>query len=283
MPDCQHPATRKSEGMTDSKRRQTDRYVVPALQRGLQMLEMYSRHKKTLTIPEMTRELGLSRATAFRLAHTLEANDYLARVPNSNGFQLGRRVLTLGFQYLYSLDVVEMARPELEGLRDRTRAAANLGIRDGVQTLYILRAPSQDPMRSTMPMPVGTRYPAHAVSCGRALLFDLSDPELDQLYHGFTFAGFGSHAPSSLEELKCTLIAERALGYVVCHSVYGETIRNVAAPIRDGSGRVIAAINVADAPLSEADAHGWARDEVVGAARRISEHLGHRSERAKHS
>src|ERR671939_1217851 len=90
------------------------RYIVPGLRRGLAVLRLFTRDRRVVTVPDIVRELGISRATAFRLAYTLEADGYLQRTPHSNAFQLGLAVLSLGFDYLGSLDLVDIVRPILE-------------------------------------------------------------------------------------------------------------------------------------------------------------------------
>src|SRR5918912_2220120 len=155
--------------MTADSPLEQHRYVVPGLRRGLAVLRLFTRDRRVITVPDIVRELGVSRATAFRLAYTLEADDYLQRAPHSNAFRLGLNVLSLGFEYLGSLDLIEVARPVLEELRDRTDASAHMGVRDGAEVVYVLKAPSQHRLRSNVM--VGARMPVHATSIGRALLF----------------------------------------------------------------------------------------------------------------
>lgn len=170
----------------------SDRYIVPALRRGLAILELFSSSRQIIAVPEITRAIGISRATAFRLVHTLETAGYIQKISNTHAYRLGRQSLAISFEYLNSLDVVGTARPVLEQLRDTTGATAHLGIRDGLVMMYLLRAASQHELVSSLVVPVGTRYPVHAVACGRALLFDLSDAELDELYEEFDFTALGS-------------------------------------------------------------------------------------------
>jgi DNA-binding IclR family transcriptional regulator len=253
----------------------TDRYIVPALKRGLDILEMFSRDKDVVTVPEITRTLGISRATAFRLVHTLAVAGYLERLPSAYAFRLGRQSLALSFEYLNSLNVVDVARPLLEQLRDKLGATAHLAIRHGTVMMYLLRAPSQHELVSSLVAPVGTRYPVHAVACGRALLFDVSDAELDELFKDFDFAAFPSPAPQSLAALKAQLVRERRKGYVSCMSVFVRAKRSVGAPVRDGSGVAIASINVSDAVSIVKDPEGAAKDAVLATAAAISARLGY--------
>ncbi len=110
------------------------RYAVPGLERGLNILRLFSRARRAISAPEMARELGIPRSTVFRLAQTLEAMGFLRRLDNGRDYALGPAVLSLGFEYLGSLDLVELANPVLARLRDQTGCSAHLAIRSGTDT-----------------------------------------------------------------------------------------------------------------------------------------------------
>lgn len=252
-----------------------DRYIVPGLRRGLAILRLFTRDRRVVAVPDMVRELGISRASAFRLAYTLEADGYLQREPHSNAFRLGLNVLSLGFEYLGSLDLVEIARPVIDDLRDRTDASSHLGVRDGTEVVYVLKAPSRHRLRNNLT--VGTRMPAHATSVGRALLLDMSRDELKALYRGVKLERMSPQTPGTLDELYTRIEAERSKGYVAYRSEYAVGIASVAAPIRDGTGRIVAGLNVSDHESLPGmqDQDGALKDEVLRAAAQISRGLGH--------
>lgn len=253
-----------------------ERYIVPGLRRGLALLRLFNRDRRILAVPEMVRELRISRATAYRLTCTLVADGYLERVPHSDAFQLGLHVLSLGFEYLGSLDLVEVARPVLDQLRDRTDASAHLGVRDGTDVIYVLKAPSQHRLRSNVS--VGSRMPAHAVSIGRALLLDLTADELRALYRGARLKRVTPQTPGTVDELLARLERERRKGYVSYRSAYQEGIASTAAPVRDATGRIVAGVNVSDYESLPAlqDQEGKLKDQVLEAAAAISRGLGYR-------
>lgn len=255
---------------------ETDQYIVPALRRGLQLLRLFRHDRRVIQLPEIVRELGVSRATAFRLVYTLEADGYLQRAPHSNAFQLGINLLSLGFEYLGSLDLVEVARPILEDLRDRADASAHLGVQDATEIVYVLKAPSRHRLRSNVT--VGTRMPIHTTSIGHALLFDQSTQELETLFEGINMRERFAHAPADAAALHKELQQERKLGYVVYRSRFVDGLHSVAAPVRDASGKIVAGLNVSDyesiPAMSQLD--GPVKDEVLRAAIAISRGLGFR-------
>lgn len=257
-----------------------NRYIVPGLRRGLAILRLFNRDRTVVSVPEIVHELGISRATAFRLAYTLGADGYLQRAPHSHAFRLGMGALALGFEYLGSLDIVEIARPIVDDLRDRTDASAHMGLLDGTEWVTVLRAPSRHRLRS--PVTVGTRMPAHATSIGRALLMDKSLVELRAMYAGAALPAFSDQTPATVGALHRQLQAERARGYVASRSGYTPGIANVAAPIRDADGRIVAGVNVSDHESLAAlmDLEGKTAAAVLAAAAAISAGLGYRPARA---
>lgn len=247
------------------------RYVVTALRRGLSVLNMFRRERRVVSIPEMATALGLSRATAFRTAYTLERDGYLQRVPNSHAFQLGPRVLLLGFDYLHTTEVVTAGRNTVNALRDRTGFSAHMCVRDGTEIVYVLAASSLHRMRGEIP--VGTRYPCHAVSSGRALLFDFGKAELADLYRGVVMEAFSDQTPTTVDALAARLVEERARGYASHRSGFISGIVSLSVPVRDASGTITASINISDSEtvLKDLDA---VRDEVLRAAAQVSAQLG---------
>jgi len=261
---------------SDTDSDDSERYIVPALRRGLSVLRLFSRTRRVVTLPEIVRELGVPRATAFRLAHTLEADGYLQRTPHSNSFQLGLNVLSLGFEYLGSLDLLDIARPSLEDLRDRLDLSVHMGVRDGADVVYIVSLPSQHRLRSNVS--VGTRSPAHANSIGRATLFDHSLDALRALYRGVRMAPYSEQTPTTVEALYHCLDEERQQGYVSWRSAIIPGIATVSAPIRDAEGRIAAALNISDyesLPIME-EQNGRVKDEVLRTAAFVSQNLGYR-------
>lgn len=271
---------KKSERATDTRNEdeapEGDRYIVPALRRGFAVLRMFTAERRRIRLPEIVRELKISRATAFRLAYTLEADGYLQRVADSSAFQLGINVLSLGFEYLSSLDLIEAARPALEQLRDQTEASTHLGVREGLEVVFLFRAPSRHRLRSNVD--IGTRMPLHATTGGRAMLFDTSLPELRAMYKGVAMQRFTAWTPTNVDDLYQMVQADRKQGYVSCPSAYTPGITNIAAPVRDATGAIVAAVVISDYESlpSLQDKDGLLKDQVLAAATTISKMIGYR-------
>jgi DNA-binding IclR family transcriptional regulator len=255
------------------------RYMVPALERGLRVLRAFSRERPAIGLADLARELKLPKTTVFRIVHTLEAMGFVQRLDDGRNFRLGPAVLTLGFEYLAALELPEIARPALEALRDATGASSHLAIRDGTEIVYVSRYASRSALASNIH--VGSRLAAHASSMGRVMLADLDPPALEALYAGAALARYTDQTPTSLAALKELLAGDRHRGYVISRAFYEKGVVSIAAPVRDATGRAVAAINVTAAAhtVEPGALETTMKDAVLGAARKISSWLGYREMR----
>lgn len=251
-----------------------DTYMVPGLERGVRVLFMLANERGELSLTQIAERLAVPRSSVFRICYTLDQLGLLRRT--SNGYGLGPRILSLGFDYLSSLDIVEIARPELVALRDDTGTSAHLGVLSGTDVVYIAQVPSLRQLASRVA--VGSRFPAHAMSMGRLLLSSLPPAQFDALYAGVTLQKFTSETPGTIEDLRSRIAAERERGYVISRSSFEQGIVAVAAPVLDRESQVVAAINISGpaASLDTGALEGVYKDRVCEAARRISSQLGHR-------
>ncbi len=216
------------------------RYNVPGLERGLRVLQLFDRTRRVLTAAEMARALEIPRSTAFRLAQTLAHLGFLER--ENDSYRIGAAVLRLGFEYIASLEVVDLARPVVERLRDETGLSAQLVIRDGRDVVVVLKASPAATFASNVT--VGTRLPAHATTLGRVLLGDADDKTLRALYPESTLPQVSRQTPRTLADLKRLIHEDRARGYAVSESFFEQGISAVAAPVRDQGGGIVAAVSV---------------------------------------
>jgi DNA-binding IclR family transcriptional regulator len=250
------------------------RYNVPGLERGLRLLQLFDRTRRVLGSAEMARALGIPRSTAFRLAQTLAHLGFLER--ENDSYRIGAAVLRLGFEYIASLEVADLARPVVERLRDATGLSAQLVIRDGRDVVVVLKASPPSTFASNVT--VGTRMPAHATILGRVLLADADDESLRALYPEPALPRVSAHSPRTLAELKRLLREDHARGYAVSESFFEQGISAVAAPVRDHSGGIVAAVSVtAQRPtLEPKELRERLVKQVLAAAAELSRQLNYR-------
>jgi len=224
----------------DPLKENQDKYIVPGLERGLLLLCEFSRQNRTLTAPELARRLSLPRSTIFRLLTTLETMGFVTR--SGNEYRLGMSVLRLGFEYLASLELTELGQPLLARLCDHLNYPSNLVVRDGRSIVYVAKV--SPPSVFSSAVTVGTRLPAHATVLGRILLADLSLNALRELYPEERLEQFSPCTPKTVLELFDLVQADRLRGYVSGEGFFEPSISTVAAPVRDASGQVVAALGL---------------------------------------
>ncbi|WP_067458448.1 IclR family transcriptional regulator [Actinomadura macra] len=218
-------------------------YHVEALAKGLRILGLFSEQRPAMKLTDMAAEAGLPLPTAFRMASTLATEGFLELLPDG-AYRPAPKVLTLGFSALRGLDMVQLADGPLRRLVGTTGQTVNLGVLSGDHVLYLVRLRNNDLV--TANIQVGSRLPAVRTSMGKMLLAHLDGGELERLVTGESFAGSaGPNAVMSLDELRPALAETRGRGWAVQDEELAYGLRSVAGPVRDASGAVVAAVNVA--------------------------------------
>ena len=251
------------------------RYFVPGLQRGLRVLEIVGAAGRPVSVAEVTAELGLTRSSVFRLIYTLRHMGFLQETENTRQISLGPRVLNLGFAYLASKDIIELALPELEILRDLSGVSAHLAIRDERDVLYLCCVQTRSGFLSNMN--VGARVPAYASPMGWVLLGNLTLSELNKLYSDADYKVLTQHTPRNVSELAVKVSEAMSRGFVVSRGVMEPGGSSISAPVFDKKNMIAAAINISG-PDSAFDIDALEdryAGQVVAAAQRISAKLGH--------
>jgi IclR family pca regulon transcriptional regulator len=213
---------------------------VEALARGLDVLASFDADHRSMSLTEVATAAGLARPTARRLLLTLEE---LGFVRSTGGtFQLTPKVLTLGMAYVGALGLWDIARPHLEALVARTGESSSMAQLDGSDIVYVARV--SVPKLIALRVDIGTRFPAVQTSQGKVLLAALSPAELEAALAEPSRAGLPPYIGRSPERLRDELTEVRARGWALADEELAPGVRSVAAPVRDGTGTVRAAMNV---------------------------------------
>ena len=247
----------------DGDRRQS----LQSLERGIAVIQVFSRERPALTLSEVARLTGITRATARRILLTLEDVGHV----RSDGrlFSLTPRVLTLGWAYLSSLNLWETAQPMMEELASATNESCSAATLDLPDVVYVARMPTRRIM--AISLGVGTRLPAHCTGMGRVLLAGLPDGELDAFLAHAHLEAFTDRTITDRGRLREAIETVRRNGWALLDQELEIGLRSVAAPLRAG-GQTVAALNVATAaprvPLDEL--RGTLLPQLLTAAERIS-------------
>ena len=246
---------------------------VQSLERGLAVIRSFDAEHPDLTLSEVAARTGLTRATARRLLLTLGELGYVAT--NGRRFSLTPRVLDIGYAYLSSLNVQQIAQPYLEALSERVHESVSVTALDGADIVYVARVPTKRIM--TISLGLGSRLPAYCTSMGRVLLAELAPEDLAGALPE-RLERHTEHTVTSVADLAVVLKQVRAQGWALVDQELEMGLRSVAAPLRDSSGRAVAAMNVstqvARTPMEEL--HERFVPELVTTAGQISEALAKR-------
>lgn len=192
------------------------------------------------TLSDVARQTGLARAAARRFLLTLRDLGYV-RVEERR-FSLTPRVLELGYSFLSSLSLPELAQPHLRELVQRVRESSSVSVLDGDDIVYVAREPTRRIM--TVTISVGTRFPAYATSMGRVLLAGLPDDALERFLAGTELRALTARTITDAGALTATIEGVRARGWALVDQELEAGLRSIAVPIRDAQGTVLAAANL---------------------------------------
>ncbi|MFC3505604.1 IclR family transcriptional regulator C-terminal domain-containing protein [Micromonospora krabiensis] len=213
---------------------------IEALARGLDVLRSFRPACPSMTLSEIAACTGLARPTVRRILITLEALGYVRAA--GRGYSLTPRVLELGMTYVSALNMWEVARPHMEKLVAETNESTSMAQLDGSDVVYVARVAV--PKIVTLAVTIGTRFPAPATSLGKVLLAALPPTALPDVLAEPSRSGITARWQPSPEELDVALREVRAKGWALADQDLAPGIRSIATGVRDGDGRVVAAINV---------------------------------------
>lgn len=212
---------------------------VQSLERGLAVIRAFDSDDSSLTLSEVARKTGLTRAAARRFLHTLVDLGYV----RSDGrlFSLRPLVLQLGYAYLSGQTLAEVAMPHLRDFVAQVHQSTSVSVLDGDDVVYIARAAAKRIM--TVQITIGTRFPAYETSMGRVLLAHADPAWLDDYLARVELAPTTALTVTSVDRLSDLLAQVRRDGHALVDQELEIGLRSLAVPIRDPSGTVVAAIN----------------------------------------
>jgi IclR family transcriptional regulator, pca regulon regulatory protein len=221
-------------------RRDTSPDFIEALARGLDVIRAFRPHQPVMSLAAVAGTAGLARPTARRILLTLEELGYVRAA--GGGFELTPRILELGMTYVLSRNLWEVARPHMEQLVQRTRESSSIAQLDGSDIVYVARVAV--PKIIALAVTIGTRFPAMQTSLGKVLLAALPPDEAERVLAEPSRSGISPRWQPTGPQRAAELREVRARGWSLTNEQLAAGICSVGAPLRDGDGRVIAALNI---------------------------------------
>jgi IclR family pca regulon transcriptional regulator len=220
----------------------TGRDYVTSLDRGLRVLQTFSRDHAQLTLSEVAALTKLSPATARRSLHTLEMLGYVGR--SGRRFLLRPKVLSISSGYLSAINAERVLQPFLQDLVNEVGGSSSVTILDDLQIVYLAHASANRAIRLTAG--VAARYPAYATSMGRVLLAFQPEWVIDAYFTRATLRKLTERTETNPTALRRILKDARVKGYTAIEDELDHGIVSVSLPIFAPDGTVVAAANCAD-------------------------------------
>lgn len=257
--------------VTSDVEEMSDRDYVNSLARGLEVICAFTRTRPKMTLSEVARSTGMTRATVRRFLLTLVREGYAEK--DDKLFALKPKILQLGYSALSSMGLLEVIQPIMNDLAKTVEESVFAAVLTGEDVTYIARATSDRLINVSIT--VGSRAPAHAVSTGRVLL--AAEPE-DSLLHYLdrvTLQKLTANTVTSKVKLRSLIEQIRISNYSIVDQELELGLGSISVPIRNGAGKVIAALNVCShsARSSPEEMRKNILPELMAAAQRITSGL----------
>jgi IclR family transcriptional regulator, pca regulon regulatory protein len=217
-----------------------DPEFVNSLARGLAVIRAFSKEAPEMTLSEMAGRTGLTRAAARRFLLTLERLGYVCT--DGRRFRLAPKILDLGFAYLSSINIWDLAMPHMEQVSEEVRESCSASVLEGYDIVYVARVPTERIM--SVALNLGARLPAFATSMGRVLLAFLPQAKARERILTCPKTAFTPCTVTDPDELWAILEQVRRQSWALVDQELELGLRSIAVPIRNKRGRVLAAMNV---------------------------------------
>ncbi len=217
-----------------------ERDLIAGLEKGLSVIEAFDETRPRLSVSEVARITGLTRAAARRYLLTLTKLDYAAF--DGKFFSLMPRILRLGHAYLASTGLPALLQPYLEQISAATQESSSAAIIDDTEIVYIARAATRRIM--SIGLAVGTRLPAYCTSLGRVLMAHMPPEALDRYFTHVELRPFTPKTKIKRSEIETSLNEARNRGFALVDEELELGLRSMSVPVFDKRGQVVAAMNI---------------------------------------
>jgi IclR family transcriptional regulator, KDG regulon repressor len=251
--------------------------IIQSLQRGLGILEIIAKKGKGITMAEVSREIGLHTSTTFHLLRTLSTLGYIVQDETTREYLLGSKVFHLAASACTEVQISKIAKPFLVEMAKQTGEASHMAILEGGEVIVIDKIDGSGPVRVSER--VGYPRPAHCTAIGKTLLAYLPEAELRTFLEAGDLRPFTAKTITAAQILEQELKRVRTQGYAFDDEEFAQGIRCLAAPVRNFTGHVVAAIGISG-PVWRVSLDRVAQltQLVRTMGHRLSQQLGHSGE-----
>lgn len=250
-----------------------DRYLLTSVKNALRILRSFSTDEPEKRISDLAVSLGLAKSTVSRLMSTLASEGFVMKDPETQKYRLGLTILTLSGIITSNLEINKEASPVISQLANDVGESAHLAILEGVDTVYIHKVECSHPVKVLTHL--GKRNPAYCTSSGKVLLAYSEEEVIKQVIEN----GLHPYAKNTITDpgkLWSILKKIRKQGYALSKDELLEGVTSIAAPVRDYTGQVVAAITITgpNQRITEHKIPIYAK-KVIDAGKEASSRLGY--------
>ena len=239
----------------------------------LKVIETLAAAKQPLGVTAVANELGFTKSNAHRLLNTLTQLGYVKRHDELGQYELTPKLWRIGVAVISRMDISRVALPHMRVLEEATEESVNLAVLDNGEVVYVAAVQGSNPVRAFIR--VGDRRPTHCTATGKALLAYQPDVLLPKYCR--KLQRYTTHTITSFEKLRRELALVRKRGYSMTSGEWRENVGGVAAPIRSGTGEIVAAVGLMS-PLERlkvGSTRSQAAKAILHCAAKISADLGY--------
>lgn len=223
-------------------KREKANYLIQSVSHALDILESFTKTEDELGVTELSKRLGLHKNNVFRLLATLEHRGYIEQNTQSENYRLGPKTLQIGSIFIEQRECRRQARPLLENLMASSGETAVVAVLRANKVIYMDSVETDRTVRAVSR--IGAMLPAHGTAVGKAQLAYLPPAEVEKLYPEPELAALTPRTLRTREALLAELKTARDRGYAVENEECDLEVRSIAAPVRDFSKNVVAAVGI---------------------------------------
>lgn len=216
--------------------------IIQSVERGFKILDLFDERERELTITEISKRMNLHKSTVHSLLKTLQLHHYISQNEENGKYSLGLKLIERGNMVVSNLDLRNVARKHLEWLSETTNLTIHLVILDGQEGVYLDKVEGSGV--TVVYSRIGRRVPIHTSAVGKTLVATKTDSELDLLLDGYKYTKPTEKSIGNKEEFLVEIARARIAGYSIDNEENEPGIVCLAVPIKDYSGKVIAAVSV---------------------------------------
>ena len=249
--------------------------VVQSVDRALSILEVLSDYNGGLGITEISNKVGLHKSTVHRLLGTLAYKGYVVQENETNKYKVTLKLFELGNKKVESMDILAISKSYAKELMKKVNEVVHFVIREGNNIVYIDKVEADNTIR--MASTIGRRSPLYCTSVGKAILAQLPDEEVKEIWNSSKIEKLTESTITDLKDMKKELEKVRQKGYAVDNEENEPGVRCIGAPVFNRFGKVEGAISISGPTIrvTEDVVERFAK-EVVKYASLISKELGYK-------